>query len=89
MMNKNKEAIVGVAVFIIAVTIIVLFLGIEYVYISAIFLFFAALAIYLFSKDNIFAKAAGILSYEGIVLKVLMPAKYRKRINELKDKDET
>jgi len=88
-MNKNIEAIVGVAVFIVAVSIVVLFLGIEYVYISAIFLVFAALAIYLFSKDNIFAKAVGILSYEGIVLKILMPAKYRKKINELKGKDET
>jgi hypothetical protein len=49
----------------------------------------AAIAIWLFSKKNIFAKLAGLFMYEGIILKVLMPSKYRKQINDLNDKYET
>jgi len=88
-MNKNIEVIVGVAAFVIVVAVILVLFGVKYLYISAVFLALAALAVYLFSKKSIIAKTAGILSYEGIVLKVLMPSKYRKRINELKDKNET
>jgi len=82
-MNKNIELIVGVVVFLIISLSIYLVLGGFFLYFTAWTLVFASIAIYLFSKKNIFAKLAGIFMYEGVILKILMPSKYRKQINEI------
>jgi len=85
--NENKELIVGSIAFVVILLIFYLILGVFFIYLAGISLIFAAIAIYLFSRKNIFAKFGSMFVYEGIILKVLMPSKYRKEINSLKNEN--
>ena len=82
MNKKNTEITIGIVSFIIITGMIYAIIG-DYIFIFVIMFLVASFSIYLFSKNNIFAKIGGILIYEGIILKVLMPSKYRKQINKI------
>ena len=88
MNTKNLEITIGIVAFI-SVTGAIYFFTKGFVFILLLMLIFASIAIYLFSKKNIFSKILGVITYEGIILKVLMPSKYRKQINEIDDNKKT
>jgi len=88
MTKNNLETTVGTIVFISSIGAIYFFTK-GYLFILILMFIFASFAIYLFLKNNIFSKIAGIFMYEGIILKILMPSKYRKQIKEINDNKKT
>ena len=82
----NKEISVGIIVFVAYVSIVYATLGLTILLLLTFVFILSISAIKLWMKDSVFAKAGAVIVFNDVLFKLLMPAKYRKMINEIDSK---
>ena len=87
-MSQKSEIIVGIVAFVAVITAIYIIAGPWFLVYLLVLFVLATIAIYLFSRKSIIAKAGSILVFKEVALKLMMPRKYKKAIQEM-DKLET
>ena len=87
MLAPKKEALVGLTVIVLFMSFVIYVINPFTIFFACVTTALAYLSVHFFSKKSMVSKGIGVFMFHEVILKLLMPSKYRKQLKELEKRE--